>query len=126
MILELSLLTLHNLNEPYAQQQFKNCIGDCQAIVNPMVNLRMDKTSVFGGLNSIGEMMLGARRNIPIRKGFDITYGAYYQNNSKYEDKGLESPIFMGDFVPVVGLDMYRDNYGIVITPAVSTLYVRF
>jgi hypothetical protein len=126
MILELALLTFHNQHQPLAQNKFKNCIGDCQAIINPMVNLRMDKNSVFGGLNSIGELMIGGRRNIPINKGFDLTFGAYYQNNSKYENKGLTSPVFMGDFVPVAGIDIYRKNYGLVITPVVSSLYWRF
>lgn len=126
MVLELSLLTIHNFNSPSAQRQYENCIGDCQAIRNPIISLREKNTSVFTGANSIGELMVGVRKNLQLEPGLDLTYGAYYQDNGKYKDRGLSSPTFMGDFVPVGGVDIYTKDYGLVITPVTTTFYLRF
>lgn len=122
----LLVLTMHHTYDRQVQKEFKNCLGDCQAIINPVLELKKDNVGVFGGLNSIGEMMLGVRGTKPITKNLSFTYGTYYQNYSKYSDKGIAMPFRAGDFVPLVGLDYKINNFGVIVTPVLSSLYLSF
>lgn len=126
MELSLGAITYHYIDIKQ-DKHYEKCIDNtCQTIVNPLLQVGLENNYIFGGLNSIGKPMLGARKNWLVLPSRYITTGAYYQDKSEYTKRKLNNPMFMGDIVPVIGFDINFYNLGLLITPSVSCLYWIF
>src|SRR5690606_28479737 len=108
------------------QKAYENCIGDCQTITNPILDVKYKHFSVFGGLNSIGSNMIGIRHETVLHKNVNLTYGTYYQDNRKYLERDVIVQPAIGNMIPLVGVDLHKENYGLIITPITSSFYIKF
>lgn len=126
MDVSIGAVTYHHFNNRPAQEHFEKCVGNCQTILNPLVNLGFARHNVFAGTNSIARPMTGYRYNLPINTIASFTVGSYYQNLGQFNDKGITIPYTMGDFVPLAGIDMNYKMAGALISVPLSVFYIKF
>jgi hypothetical protein len=125
MEIAIGALTYHHFSiKP--QRHFEKCIGDCQAIVNPLIDLGIGKHHLFTGANSIGRFMSGYRHNITLNDFTSLTVGGYYQNNGEFKDKGIDFAYNLGDVIPLVGLDFNYKSIGVLVSYPLSVMYWKF
>lgn len=125
MEISLGALTYHHFNTKHTHH-FEKCIGNCQAIANPLVNVGFNKHNVFIGANSIARPMAGYRYNITLNSFSNLTVGGYYQNNGAYNDKKIHLVYAKGDVIPLVGTEFKYKSLGLLLTYPISVLYWKF
>jgi hypothetical protein len=72
MEISVGALTYHTINTGF---HFERCIGNCQLIANPLIDLGVKNHHAFLGANSIGRFMAGYRYNFPVNKFVSLTAG---------------------------------------------------
>jgi hypothetical protein len=136
-------LTYHFLNQEVSDKYSNKVSSVPGLITNPMLGLRYNSEinsdkdilthSIFSGQNSIGEFMAGYSAALKANYGSLLlgpVLGFYYQDHSKFFDRGLElqNPCKC-DIMPVLGVEfnfifnLNKDVYfsqNNVITPILS------
>ena len=125
MDISVGALTYHHFNIK-STHHYEKCIGNCQLIANPLVDLGFAKHHVFAGANSIARPMAGYRYNITLNSFSNLTIGTYYQDNAAFNKKGISVPFAAGDFMPLAGVELNYKNVGLLVSFPISVMYWKF
>ncbi len=89
--------------------------------LSPMIGLESKDSVTFFGVNSIHEPMLGHYR----RLDYNFILGLYIQDTYKFKLRNIN--YFLDSWIiPIVGLEYNFKHVGLVISPAVLSLYWRY
>lgn len=148
---QLGALTQHFTNFDGVSSRFSNKVSrDGTLIANPMGAWRIIKTegliytssAVFGGENSVGELMGGVAASTGVivdHLKLGVAAGGYLQDNQKFRDRGITPfGLNLGDrlgLCPIAGVELSidvpldHDTYMTIytlVTPILSTTTVGF
>lgn len=125
MDLSVGAITYHHQNIK-ATSHYERCVGNCQTILNPLLDVGVNNHHALIGANSIARFMAGYRYNFKINNFTNITTGGYYQDNNEYKKLGIDSNFIIGDIVPLAGVDLVYKKFGLIVTYPVTVMYYRF
>ena len=94
-----------------------------------------NRVNLLLGENSIGEGIVGLGYDIPVAAHptlghINFKVGAYIQDENKFEDYGIVTPLGC-DIMPILGAEIYipyNDKWGVstLITPAITFTGIHF
>jgi hypothetical protein len=94
-----------------------------------------NRVNLLLGENSMEDGIIGIGYDVPVAShptlgSINMKVGAYLQDDSKFEDYGIQTPLGC-DVMPILGLEFnlpYNDKWGIstLITPAITFTGLRF
>jgi hypothetical protein len=131
-------VTAHFFNNTQMGPRYANKLNERGLILNPMQSigygLNNTKHTLFWGSNSVGLNMFGYNYTQSLSKNetfdFGLLLGFYFQDSAAFTQKSGLIPPGVGDFTPVMGLNLdyifYKDrniSYKMqnVVTPVLST-----